>query len=155
MMETRPIQTPMGPVWHSAYFVQQVSQTTMTKIELNRFRTALKNKSAELENSSRGREALAIETSADELDRIQHGQERDLAMGNLARESKLLRQVQDALSRMDRGTFGICADCEEDISSKRLAAVPWTDSCIRCQEVADSARAGRPWSADQELPVAA
>ena len=127
----------------------------MTKTELNRFRTALLQKQTELENSGRGREALAIETSADELDRIQHGQERDLAMGNLARESKLLRQVKDALSRIDHDAFGICADCEEDISAKRLAALPWTDSCIRCQEIADSIRAGQPGSADEELSIAA
>ena len=127
----------------------------MTKNELNGFRAALKNRQSELENSYRGREALAIETSADELDRIQHGQERDLAMGNLDRESKRLHEVQAALTRMDRGTFGVCADCEEDIGGRRLTAVPWTDLCIRCQEAADSIRPGQPWTADEELQVAA
>jgi DnaK suppressor protein len=110
----------------------------MTKIELNEFRSVLKNRQAELEDGNRGRGALVIETSPDELDRIQHGQDRDLAIDILDRNSKLLREVRAALVRMDAGTFGICQDCEEGISLKRLAAVPWTASCIVCQENADT-----------------
>jgi DnaK suppressor protein len=124
----------------------------VTKIELNKFRNALKQKQAELENETRGRGALAIETSSDELDRIQHGQERDLAMGTLDRASKLLRQVRAALSRMDAGTFGICLDCDEDIGMRRLAAVPWTSSCIVCQSAADD-MSGRPGNVADELLV--
>jgi DnaK suppressor protein len=122
----------------------------MTKIELNKFRNALKNRKVELEHENRGRGALAIETSADELDRTQHSQERDLAMSTLDRNSKLLGEVRAALRRIDAGTFGICVDCDEDISSKRLAAVPWTGSCIVCQGAADSI-AGQPWNSTEEL----
>jgi len=126
----------------------------MTKIEMNRFKCALKNKVADLEYGNRNREAIAIETSPDELDRIQHGQERDLAMGAMDRDSKLLRQVRAALERMDAGTFGFCAHCEEEISVKRLAAMPWTAACIVCQQAADNAE-GQPWSTDEELLAAA
>jgi len=126
----------------------------MTKIELNRFQNALKGRQAELENGNRGRGALAIETCPDEFDRIKHGQERDLAMDALDRNAKLLRGVRAALSRIDAGTFGICVDCEEVISMKRLAAVPWTASCIVCQEAADSL-AGQAWSSTEELLVSA
>ena len=85
--------------------------TAMTKIELNRFQQFLNKKLADLENGNRNRGAIAIETSPDELDRIQHGQERDLAMGALDRDSKLLREVRSALSRIQAGTYGICSDC--------------------------------------------
>ena len=34
-------------------------------------------------------------------------------------------------------SYGVCLHCEEDISPKRLAAVPWTAYCIQCQELAD------------------
>jgi hypothetical protein len=44
----------------------------MTKIELNAFRSVLESRQTDLRNGSRSREALAIETSPDELDRIQH-----------------------------------------------------------------------------------
>jgi len=126
----------------------------MTKIELNRFQHSLKKKMTELKNGNRNRGAIAIETSPDELDRIQHGQERDLAMGALDRDSKLLREVRSALMRVDAGTYGICSDCQEDISMKRLTAVPWTASCIVCQQAADS-MPGQHWNVDEELLVGA
>jgi DnaK suppressor protein len=126
----------------------------MTKIQLNGFERALKDKLAELEDGNRNRDAIAIETSPDELDRIQHGQERELAIGALDRDSKLLREVRAALQRIDAGTFGICFDCKEDISMKRLAAVPWTAACIICQQATDSV-AGRPWLAGEELLIGA
>jgi DnaK suppressor protein len=107
----------------------------MKKSEL--VRKTLKARQAELSDRCRNREALAIETSADELDRIQHAQERDFAMGVLNRESVRLREVGVALERIDSGSFGICLNCEEDIGAKRLAAVPWAVLCIVCQEAAD------------------
>jgi DnaK suppressor protein len=109
----------------------------MTKNELNGFRRALENKLLEIGNGSSNREALAIETSPDELDRIQNANDRDYAMGNLERTSSRLGEVRDALRRVASGTFGICAGCEENINLKRLAAVPWASFCIACQEAAD------------------
>ena len=109
----------------------------MKRPELDEFRNTLKTRQAELGAGLRRREALAIETSADELDQIQHAQERDFAMGALDRESVRLREIRAALGRIDRGSFGICLNCEEEIGAKRLAAVPWTALCIVCQEVAE------------------
>ena len=109
----------------------------MKAIELNGFRKALKARQAELSNARHNREELAIETSADELDRIQHAQERDFAMGALHRKSVRLREIRAALERMDSGSFGICVNCEKEIAAKRLAAVPWTPLCIVCQEVVE------------------
>jgi DnaK suppressor protein len=133
---------------------KDMGRTIMTRIELNGFRKALKNKQGELENGNRSRGALAIESSPDEFDRIQQGQERDFVLGALDRDSKLLRKVRAALGRIEAGTFGMCLDCEQDISMRRLEAVPWTAACIVCQETADS-MAGQPWSVAEELLVGA
>ena len=118
----------------------------MTKNEVNRFRSILLAREAELEGAIRDREALAIDTSPDELDRIQHATEREMAIHNLERQTDRLRDVQAALRRIDAGTFGTCLDCEEDISLKRIAAVPWAASCIVCQETADR-NCRQPWDA--------
>ena len=72
----------------------------MTKNELNGFRSALQNRKAELESRNRSRDDLAIETSPDELDRIQDRQERELAIGTLDRNSTLLREVRAAISSL-------------------------------------------------------
>jgi len=122
----------------------------MTKIELNNFRRILKSRQAELANGNDNRETLAIETSADELDRIQHAQERDFAMRIFDRNAKMLREVQAALSRVDAGTFGVCLECDAEIGMKRLAAVPWTASCIVCREAADRL-VSQPWSVSEQV----
>lgn len=105
--------------------------------ELNKFKKILENKRDELEKAVRNREAISIEKSADALDEVQHAAERELAIRNLDRESNLLRNVRSALRRIKDGSFGVCLHCEEEISPKRLTAVPWAALCIQCQEQAD------------------
>jgi DnaK suppressor protein len=109
----------------------------MTKSEINKFKKILETKQTELEKIVRNRDAIAIEKSADALDEVQHASERELAIRNLDRESNLLRNVRLALRRIDDGSFGTCLHCDEEISPKRIAAVPWAANCIQCQELAD------------------
>src|SRR5260370_11767247 len=109
----------------------------MTKSELNKFKKILETKQEELERIVRNRDAITIEKSTDALDEVQNAAERELAIRNLDRESNLLRNVRAALHRMNEGMFGVCLHCEEDISPKRLNAVPWAPYCIACQETAD------------------
>lgn len=110
----------------------------MTKQELNKYRQVLENKMAELSAIVRNREGIAIEKSPDALDEVQHASERELAIRNLDRETQLLRQVRGALRRMNEGSYGVCLHCDEDISPKRLSAVPWAAYCINCQQLVDS-----------------
>ena len=109
----------------------------MTKSELNKYKALLEAKQAELAGGLRNREGIAIEKTADALDEVQLAGERELAIRNLDRESNLLRNVRTALARISDGSYGVCLHCEEDISPKRLNAVPWTSYCIKCQEAAD------------------
>ena len=109
----------------------------MTKTELNKYKKILETKQDELEHLVRNRDAITIEKSADALDEVQHASERELAIRNLDRESNLLRNVRSALRRIEDGSFGTCLHCEEEISPKRIAAVPWAPFCIQCQEQAD------------------
>jgi DnaK suppressor protein len=63
-------------------------------------------------------------------------QENDLHV-NLAlkqTDTKLLRAIEEALQRVEAGTYGICMDCEEPIPNARLDAVPWTRVCIQCKQ---------------------
>src|ERR1041384_3164038 len=48
-------------------------------------------------------------------------------------DAKLLRAIEEAIHRLDQGTYGICMDCEEEIKAARLDAVPWTRVCIDCK----------------------
>ena len=127
----------------------------MTKTELTKHRKFLEDRLAELSEVVRNREGIAIEKNADALDEVQHAAERELAIRNLDRESSLLRNVRAALRRIDDGSYGVCLHCEEDISPKRLNAVPWTPYCIQCQEAADRNREEMTESFDDLLVNAA
>jgi DnaK suppressor protein len=109
----------------------------MTTKELSNFRNALEARQTELEALLRNREVIAVNLNSDVLDQIQHAQEREMAIGNLERASARLSEVRTALQRIQLGAFGFCMDCEEEVSMKRLAAVPWTTSCLACREAAD------------------
>lgn len=111
----------------------------MTKTDTAKYKQILEERQAELAGILRNRDAITIEKSPDALDEVQNAAERELAIRNLDRESNLLRNVRAALRRIDEGNFGVCVHCEEDISPKRIAAVPWTPFCIACQEQADRA----------------
>jgi DnaK suppressor protein len=50
------------------------------------------------------------------------------------REKAHLGKLELALKKIDAGSFGICEECEEQISKKRLEARPETGLCIRCKE---------------------
>jgi DnaK suppressor protein len=109
----------------------------MTKSDLNRYQRVLEAKQAELTHLIRNRDGIAIQKCSDALDEVQYATERELAIRSLDRDSNLLRNVRAALDRIEEGSFGVCLHCEEDISPKRLAAVPSTAFCIVCQEIAD------------------
>jgi len=51
---------------------------------------------------------------------------------------KLLRLIDSALQRIKDGTFGVCVSCGDEISFRRLEAVPWTECCLRCQEMLEN-----------------
>jgi len=48
-------------------------------------------------------------------------------------EAALLRELEAAARRLERGTFGICEGCGEPISERRLDAVPWARFCVPCE----------------------
>lgn len=49
-------------------------------------------------------------------------------------DAKILAAIEEALYRMEKGTYGICRDCGEAIAPARLNAIPWTRVCITCKE---------------------
>ena len=127
----------------------------MTKSELTKYRNVLEAKQAEQIQLVRNRDGIAIEKSSDALDEVQYAAERELAFRNLDREFSLLRSVRAALRRIEEGSFGVCLHCEEDISSKRLAAVPWTPFCIECQQIVDCRQGERAENLEEWLVNAA
>ncbi len=93
------------------------------------------------------REALspsALEASApvpaagswqgDLMDQANAGFEAELQIRLRQTNGRLARTIEEALSRLRRGTYGICEACSRPIARARLNAVPWTGLCRECKE---------------------
>jgi DnaK suppressor protein len=84
---------------------------------------------------------LSCETRSLDTDRGQDSA--DLSALSVTKESlfeqgsqrrRVLRLVEKALRSILEGSFGTCDACGDEIQSKRLEALPWTQYCLRCQE---------------------
>lgn len=64
--------------------------------------------------------------------------DQEFTLGLIENEQDTLEQVQDALNRLDAGTFGSCTSCEEPIAKARLQALPYTRHCIQCARKMES-----------------
>ena len=107
----------------------------MRAYELKRYKGVLLTKKQEIVEAPE--RSTAVDDRLRTGDWVDHSsQENDLHV-NLAlkqTDTKLLRAIDEALHRVDQGSYGICMDCEEPIASVRLDAVPWTRVCIDCKE---------------------
>jgi DnaK suppressor protein len=74
------------------------------------------------------------DTFPDPNDRATLESDRNFVLRIRDRERKLIAKIEQALERVEQGTFGICEDCGEDISEGRLKARPVTTLCIKCKQ---------------------
>ncbi len=111
----------------------------MEHIDVERFRRDLEFHRQE---ASQFLNRLGHETRSLEVDSPQDIGDRSVT--SLSKESlfqqsshrrTLLRLIEAALRRIQDGSFGACIVCGDDIPSRRLKALPWTQHCLRCQEM--------------------
>ena len=68
--------------------------------------------------------------------------ERELAFRFASREGRYLHHLNEALERIEAGTYGICRSCNGPISRERLEAVPHATQCIKCKNVEEKKQRG-------------
>ena len=90
---------------------------------LNNSKNALKNELA-----------LSPDDMPDETDLAASEVNQNLVFKLRDRERQLLGKIDEAMARIEEGTFGSCADCEEPIEPRRLEARPVSTLCIACKE---------------------
>ncbi len=109
----------------------------MTKKELEEFRKILLEKKREilekLENISREAEEEG-ENVIEYYDKAAYQFSKEYKIKLEENEAKTLRDIEDALKKIEEGTYGICEECGQEIPRKRLLAVPWARLCLKCQE---------------------
>ena len=110
---------------------------TGAKSPKNVYRSLLLKKRSELLASAKGApEALATSVqSPDVVEFAVRTAEQDVTAVTASLRSQLLREIENALGRYTRGTFGACEGCQGEIAPRRLKAVPWARYCLICQEL--------------------
>jgi len=98
----------------------------------------LEARRAELLSNHYDTEGIAIERVPDSMEEFSLEIQRSMAVDALDRKTALLRQVTEALERIAGGRYGVCLACQEAISPKRLAALPWAALCFECQQATEN-----------------
>lgn len=74
-----------------------------------------------------------VEVYADPADRATAESDRAFTLRLRDRERKLIKKIQQAITRIEEGEFGVCVECGEEIGIARLKARPMTTLCINCK----------------------
>jgi DnaK suppressor protein len=102
------------------------------------YKKILESKAEEVRNSMSAQKAAQVvarlDIPSDEGDLSQQSHEEWIFLNRNTIEMKLLREVAGALHRIETEQYGVCLECEEPISAKRLDALPWARYCVTCQE---------------------
>src|SRR3954465_4765387 len=102
------------------------------------YRKILEAKAEEVRRSMSAQKAAQVvarlDVPSDEGDLSQQHHEEWIFLNRNTIDMKHLREINDALHRIDTDMYGTCLECEEPISVKRLDAVPWAKYCVTCQE---------------------
>jgi DnaK suppressor protein len=94
----------------------------------------LRDEIARLENEAR--EGIGAEVE-DPIDTVTSTEVKAGAFELSSRQRETLKQVDDALLRLEQGTYGKCIECGRPIEESRLEAVPWTPYCLEHQQEHD------------------
>ncbi|MCK9595137.1 MAG: TraR/DksA C4-type zinc finger protein [Candidatus Omnitrophica bacterium] len=60
--------------------------------------------------------------------------DREFSLGIASSERELIYELEDALKRIEEGTYGVCEDCKDWITKTRLKALPYARLCVKCQQ---------------------
>ena len=118
---------------------EKAPEKTLDAALLETLRDALLKKRAEILATSTGTRPLPAAADVnsrqgDLADQASGNNEVHIQLKLKQTDAKILQAIEEALYRMEKGTYGICRDCGEEIAPARLNAIPWTRVCITCKE---------------------
>jgi len=127
-------------------------KTKLTAKELREFKKLLLDKRAELVGDVRRLSDRALKSNSD--GNVDHttmpihmadvgsdNWEQEFALGLVAGEQVIVREIDEALNRIDNRTYGICLATRQPISKARLLAKPWAKYCIEYARAREEGRA--------------
>ena len=108
----------------------------MTHSQIVRLKALMAAKRCELASEIHTQTKMIVihDSDPDPIDQVLSMHIREEHAIHLGRRSRVLAEINRSLRAIDEGSYGICIDCEEEISLKRLETIPWASRCIGCQQ---------------------
>ena len=66
--------------------------------------------------------------------------DREFLLGLAGNDRELLYEIDEAMGRIQDGTYGVCVECDKNIPVTRLKAIPQVRTCMKCQEKLENKR---------------
>ncbi len=137
-VKEEPMTLPRIPVAAPAQEERVSVTTTISKPQLAKFRKLLEDKRDDIIKKAKEtlEEDMTLDTNdlPDEMDLASSEYLQSFTFRLRGREKSFLDKINKALERIDNNSFGMCEECGDEISVKRLEARPETTLCIRCKE---------------------
>ena len=61
--------------------------------------------------------------------------DREFSLSLASNERKVIYEIDDAIKKIEDGTYGVCEECEKLIARTRLTALPYARLCLKCQQI--------------------
>ena len=116
----------------------------MARTRYTELKRMLDDRQRELQAEVQGkmRDVRADDKMTEVLDAVESAEadiQEDIEFALVQMKSETLNKVNDALNRLDQGTYGNCFKCGEEIAEKRLRALPFAVRCKDCEEAKEVA----------------
>ncbi len=117
--------------------VRERRQEVLHKILIGKRQEIIREIEESLGQSLTEDQQRRLESARDVGDQALMDLERELGISLMEMRNRRRQSIDEALTRLHEGTYGICAECGVEISEKRLQAVPFAKLCVECQSRAD------------------
>ena len=118
----------------------KTARPAMSKRDLLAIRKELLSQRDDVLQAMRRNKAIEITSdTGDEADQAAASMDRDLQFELSDTERNTLDQIEGAIRKIDKGTYGACEQCRQPIETVRIRALPFVRYCIRCQSGSERA----------------
>jgi RNA polymerase-binding transcription factor len=106
----------------------------LRKLLLDKRREILKEIKIDISKYIKGENRQLVDTALDDGDWSVVDLSEDISLRHLSAHRDDLQRIDEAIRKIDEGTYGLCEDCGEEISEERLKILPYAIYCIDCKE---------------------
>jgi DnaK suppressor protein len=127
---------------------QKASEERISRARYNELKKMLEDRRRELQAEVQGKMRGVREEGTwggklnEVLDAVESAEadiQEDIEFALVQMKSETLNKINDALARLERGDYGFCYECGEEIGEKRLRALPFAVRCKDCEEARETA----------------